>query len=432
MAWFEAIFTIVDARRLEVTPAIRARALADKAILDGWASAATNMDQANEALVIARELGDRALVVRALIACGGINCFNAKVARPYLTEAIALARELDEAWMSSQILVWLGLVETTAGDPIAARAAAVKGRDLAEAIGDLFISRQCRIWLGWSEMMQADLIRAIAQFREVVTEADEAHDLLSRVAGLWSLSLALTYRGDTAAARAVATAASQAAAGDLGESFLEGFAYAALALAALAEGDVAAAARASDAAGQRLSVQRAFAALNINPAAEVALAHGDLVAARRLADQAISVTGGWHLLAALTMRARVGRAQGELEQAGRDAHEALAIAADIAGFLGVPDILECVADLACDAGSYREAARLFGAAEAMRRRIGQVRFKIYTVGYQASVGALSSALGMEDFASAWEAGAALSAAEAIAYAQRGHGNANARQAAGDL
>ena len=72
-------------------------------------------------------------------------------------------------------------------------------------------------------------------------------------------------------------------------------------------------------------------------------------------------------------------------------------------------------------GSHREAARLFGAAEAIRQRMGAVRFKIYDAGYEASVAALRDAMGEKDFDSAWAEGAALSTEEAIAYAQRGRG-----------
>ena len=87
----------------------------------------------------------------------------------------------------------------------------------------------------------------------------------------------------------------------------------------------------------------------------------------------------------------------------------------------IPDILECLGTLAGDADSHREAARLFGAAQAIRQRMGAVRFKIYDAGYEASVAALRDALGEHDFDSAWAEGAALSTEEAIAYAQRGRG-----------
>ena len=77
--------------------------------------------------------------------------------------------------------------------------------------------------------------------------------------------------------------------------------------------------------------------------------------------------------------------------------------------------------MAGDGGSHREAARLDGAAAAIRQRIGAVRFKIYDAGYDASVAAVRNALGGEDFDAAWAEGAALSLEEAIAYAQRGRG-----------
>ena len=124
---------------------------------------------------------------------------------------------------------------------------------------------------------------------------------------------------------------------------------------------------------------------------------------------------------ALTTRARVAIAQGEPDEAERDAHDALACAADVQAYLGIPDTLECLAALAEDARSHLEAARLFGAAHAIRQRMGAVRFKIYDAGYQASVAALRDTMGEKDFESAWAEGAALSTEEAIAYAQRGRG-----------
>jgi DNA-binding CsgD family transcriptional regulator len=130
---------------------------------------------------------------------------------------------------------------------------------------------------------------------------------------------------------------------------------------------------------------------------------------------------GWFLILALTTRAQVAIAQSEPERAERDAHDALARAAEVEAYLYIPDILECLADLAGDAGSHREAARLFGATHALRQRIGEVRFKVYDAAYEASVAAVRDAMGENEFDSAWAEGAALSTEEAIAYAQRGRG-----------
>ncbi len=238
-----------------------------------------------------------------------------------------------------------------------------------------------------AQVYQGDLAGAVAQFAAVAAEAEAAHDEIWRVDSLAGQGVALAYQGDTAAARAAADAAVEAAA-ELG-GLKAGAAYWALAVAALAAGDVATAQDATEAAGQHMSALPAPAARQRVLSAEAALAGGDLVAARRWADDAVSTTTGAFLSDVLTARARVAIAQGEPDQAERDAHEALARAAEVEAYLFIPDILECLGTLAGEAGSHREAARLFGAAEAIRQRIGAVRFKIYDAGYEASVAAVA-------------------------------------------
>jgi DNA-binding CsgD family transcriptional regulator len=197
--------------------------------------------------------------------------------------------------------------------------------------------------------------------------------------------------------------------------------YFALASAALAAGDVGTARDATAAAWEHGSVLPGYAA-HLRPAiAQAALASGDLIAARRWADEAVATAPGRVMTSALATRARVAAAQGESEQAERDAHDALAIAVSLSAYVYVPDNLECLGALADEAGGQREAARLFGAAYAIRERIGAVRFKVWDAAYEASVAALREALGDKEFNSAWAEGAGLSTEEAIAYAQRGRG-----------
>jgi DNA-binding CsgD family transcriptional regulator len=164
----------------------------------------------------------------------------------------------------------------------------------------------------------------------------------------------------------------------------------------------------------------ASAALGFNGSA-VALAAGDPDTARKLADEAVSIATGWHLVAALTTRARVGFADGRCEAAERDAREALACAAECGAHLPVADTLECLAALRTGVGSYDEAARLFGAADGFRQRTGVVRFKVHQASHEASVAALREAMDEKDFDATWAEGAALSTEEAIAYTQRGRG-----------
>ncbi len=80
------------------------------------------------------------------------------------------------------------------------------------------------------------------------------------------------------------------------------------------------------------------------------------------------------------------------KRAERDVYDALACAADSAAQLGVPDIFDFLAGVAAQDESYPEAARLFGAAAAIRGRSGEVRYQIYQADYEASVAALRDAM----------------------------------------
>jgi predicted ATPase/class 3 adenylate cyclase/DNA-binding CsgD family transcriptional regulator len=419
LAWFDAVLGDLDAHHPAVAATVWARALADRALLAIRVGAADSLDQAQHALAIAREVDDPPLLARALTACGFIAAYNAEPAEPYFGEALGLARALGDPWRLGQILVWQARGAQLAGDLIAMRAAAEEGRDLAEAIGDRSVSRQCRYFLGLARLFKGDVAGAAAEIGEVAAEAKTAHDAIIEMLSLMGQGRALVYQGETGAARAAAEAAAKAA-GEQG-GIAAGLGYTALVSAALAAGDSETAEDASAKAWQHLSGLPAMAAMLRPVAAQVALAGGDLLAARRWADEAVSTASGWWLMGALTTRAQVAIAQGEPEQAERDAHDALARAADIQAYVEIPDILECLGTLASEAASHREAARLFGAAHGTRQRMGAVRFKVWDAGYAAAVAALRDAMGEQDFDSAWAEGAALSTEEAIAYAQRGRG-----------
>jgi predicted ATPase/class 3 adenylate cyclase/DNA-binding CsgD family transcriptional regulator len=421
LAWFASIFSDENAPDLEMTPLVHARALSDKAMLHAWAGIPASVDQAQRALEIARQVDNPALLARALTACGFIaaNGDNPGAAVEYFDEGITLARAVDDKWVLCQILIWQAQAATVAGDPMTGRAAAGEARDLGVAIGNQSGPREWRISLGWALLMQGDLIGAATLFREAIREAAAIRDTIWRAAALQGLSFALLYQGATVDAKAAAEEGIEAAA-EFGE-FVLGLGHSALAATALAAGNVALAHSAGQAAWRLLGVQQATAATTGHRNAEAELAGGDLTEARRWADTGVDTTTGWHQMMALTTRARVAIAQGQPDQAQRDAHDALAIAAEINGQGGIPDILECLAELLCGAGSHHEAARLYGAAEALRQRVGVVRFAIHQPRFEASVAALRDAMGTNDFESAWTDGAELSTEKAIAYAQRGRG-----------
>jgi predicted ATPase/class 3 adenylate cyclase/DNA-binding CsgD family transcriptional regulator len=423
LALLHAAYSDLDVQHADA--AMRARALADMAVLGMWVGAAECIDQAREGLALARSLENPAVLARTLTACGFLagQSGNLELAREYLDEAIGPARAIGDHWRLSQILAAQAQAAIVGGDPLAARATGQEGRDLADAIGDGFHSRQCRYALGGAQLMQGDLAGALAQFDEMVAEAEAAHDEIWRRSSLEGRSVILAWQGQVDAARAAAEA-SLAADPRLGGNFgLPG--RVAVGAVALAAGDLAAAheARVATRQAEGVILGITWAALHVWNV-EAALADGDLPAARGCAEDAILATKGTkghYEVAALLNRARVAIATGEVEPAERDARDALALAAATKTHLLVPDILECLAGLAGQGGSHREAARLFGAAEAIRRRIGTVRYKVWDAGHQRSVAALRDAMGEQDFGSAWAEGAALSTEEAIGYALRGRG-----------
>ena len=115
------------------------------------------------------------------------------------------------------------------------------------------------------------------------------------------------------------------------------------------------------------------------------LACGDLAAARRWADDVVSSTKGWSLARALTSRARVEIAQGELDAAERDAYDALDLAAQPRAVTCLFRSRSTASPLwRLEADNHLLATRLFGAADAAHRHMGMVRFKVLDAGDEAT------------------------------------------------
>ena len=387
--------------------------------MDAFAGVTDRAEKAQKALAIARGIDDPALLTRALTACGSIAAYNADVARPLLAEAVDLARAMGDKWRLAENLAWQSYAAINGeGDPVATRAAGEEARDLADEMGDAFLSRSCRWFLALAHLFQGDLESAIAMSRGVMSESDAAHDTLSGCCAQVVLAHALAQRGDTDAARAAAQASVDVAV-EL-SPVLAGSAYAALAIANLAAGDIAAAEQTSDSAARFFGSSKLAVIQDPNNAARIAHARGDLEAARRMADAAVSATRGAHRALALTQRCHVGFAQGDSEQAERDANDALKLAASVGAYLWIPDILECLASLAAGEGRSKDAIRLFGAADAARVRMKVVP-RVGRAFVDSSLTMLQEGLGDSEFDAAWAEGAALPTDEAIAYAQRGRG-----------
>ncbi|MEW5809903.1 MAG: LuxR C-terminal-related transcriptional regulator [Actinomycetota bacterium] len=418
MAWFDAV--LADPDVANTPPEVRARALANSAILAAHVVDLEFFSQAKQSLALAREVGDEALLARALTACGSIAAFDPDLALPYLTEAETLTRSAGDLVSLGQILAFASYAAVSgAGDPTAALRYGVEGRDIGEAVGDHSAYRWSRWAIGDALYMKGECAEAITEVRGLIDIAEQAHDVQAAVVAQILLVFPLSALGAVTQACEIAAAAVETSTAFTPS--LEGLAYAAQATAALAAGDVRTATLASESADQRLGLQPAFATLSALPATLVALVGGRYDDARAAVDVAVSTRRGWHLACALRDRARVRLVEGEVEEARGDAVAALAELSAVQAYQPLADLLEILAMIAGTTDQPEVACRIWGAAHTIRERTGMVRLPFFDTAHLSAVASARAALGQEAFDTAWTQGAALTRDEAIAYAQRGLG-----------
>ena len=121
LVWFDAALADQTAQEAAVAAAVYARALAGQGgprCVRAPSTAACIA--AEQALAIAREVDEPALLARALAACGFVaaESYNAEVAGACFAEAIGLARAVDDRWRLSQILALQAQGEHLAGDAL--------------------------------------------------------------------------------------------------------------------------------------------------------------------------------------------------------------------------------------------------------------------------------------------------------------------------
>ncbi|MDT5019077.1 MAG: hypothetical protein QOD39_5237 [Mycobacterium sp.] len=418
IAGYQFVFDDERYHEADVAPAVWVRAVAYMSTLAAWIGAPASLQRAEQALAAARKLDDKSLIALCLGACGAVAYFSPDVARPYLIEAVDVARASGDRVILCDVCSYLAFAGHAAGEPVASRAAAEEGRDIADALGDGFRSRHCRTWLATALATLGDPAGALDVLIAVVEEADAAGERMLTLFGLIGQSLWEAVRGDSTRARDIAESAlaASAAMGGMNEDSV----YVAIACAALLAGDAAGAKEACKTALAVSTPQRTVFIKCTAPMAEALLACGDVIAARRWADEVVEFAPGAHRMFALAARSAVAFAQGEPDQTERDAHAALAIAAETGAHFRIPAAFECLGLLSADEANHRNAARLFGAAAGIRQRTGQVRFMLHRE-CDSAIADLRKQLGETEFDTAWAEGALLSTEEAIAYVRRGRG-----------
>jgi hypothetical protein len=197
-------------------------------------------------------------------------------------------------------------------------------------------------------------------------------------------------------------------------------------LVALASGDQAEALRCARRAVEGSFVPQLRAGALI-PLIEAEIAAGMVVDASGHVDEVFGLCEAgrfrYFLSYLLVLKARLARARGDLVAAETIGLEALSTAVAVSAQCRLTDALEGLAGVATEAGSLQEAARLFGAGNALRESTGYARCVSQR---DHDVASLRKALGNEVFESAFDQGQALSLDGAVAYARRAGVSANAR------
>ncbi len=152
----------------------------------------------------------------------------------------------------------------------------------------------------------------------------------------------------------------------------------------------------------------------------VAYRGGNLDRAQMLIEEGLAINepgGYWVDLAfALLSRGDVARAQGDPATASKYYTRSLRIVVKNYSQPDVAERLEGFAKLAGAAGQPQRAARLFGAAEALRDRIGTPIPPVERSDYDAAVAQARDQLDPDVFGAAWDEGLAMNWEQAAAYA----------------
>lgn len=125
--------------------------------------------------------------------------------------------------------------------------------------------------------------------------------------------------------------------------------------------------------------------------------------------------------AAASGLARLARMDGDAELSAGLHHEALRLREEVGDAAGVAESLEALAGSEAAHGRGVAAARLLGAAQALRDAQGLTRATDDQPGYEADVASARQLLSTDDFDAAWGEGATASVEEAASYARRGRG-----------
>jgi predicted ATPase/DNA-binding CsgD family transcriptional regulator len=405
--------------------ALRARALWGVGMLAVTVGdVATSVPAAEESLALSRVAGFQRGEAEALNLLGFISVLaqDAFSAMRWSEESVARARSAGDVRWLMDALALHGRAHLLLGHVATARAVFEECRELAGTERHDAVL----IGLGWAAMVAGEHQSAEDLFVRALASLQSGGDR-------FDTALVLSFLGELAWARTDFSAArgflqdGRALAGVMGTPFPMVRALTGLARLALAERAADKAAELVDQAcaeARRYPLPYALArALAVQ--ATVRHASGDNDGAQAALDEAhaTSLDNGDDAGAAasLCQLGRLAHARGNDERAAANYTEALWLQMHVGDAAGTASSLEGLAAIALSRGRAIHAARLLGAAGALRSAAGSYRSPEEAPDHETLVAGLRAELDPTALDRALEEGAGLSASDAVALATRGRG-----------
>lgn len=346
------------------------------------------IDDLEAEVVEVRATGDDSSLFEVLAVCGQARMFRGRpeAARGHFEEALALARRPGLEHNAATALVGLASVEVAQGYYGEGEAHLVEALAGIEAQGDEHTEVIARCWSAELQRLRGDSEQAAARAGECLERARTMGAPYPLAMALLALARARLEQGDPHGAEALLQEASVVAA--------------------------------------RGRLNHLLSAIHIGRG-QVAMTLGDDIAARKWLNSARhrAQNRGNPTATALTFHhlAQLARARGHLHRATALHHDALVLRDRSGDQAGVVDSLEALAGLAVTTGNDDKAARLFGAAQALRDATGCARAQLASATYDADVATLGQRMHDHELRSVWADGAVMSPSEAVWYARRGRG-----------
>lgn len=377
-----------------------------------------------EVVAIGEHLAESSVVARGLTVLGWGACFggyrDTAWARDELSRVVGELALTDDPWLLCDATMALGLACADQGDLVAAAKAfegAVQAGSGSSGVGSL---QRAVYFRGWLHAMTGEVGMAQSRLGQAIELADPLDDTFFRALSLSALAQVALRRGDVTGAEA---AASEAVA--MGERYSNPFALVlgggVLARTLVVVGD-------DDRAWSLLetirpvAAQTAFSSLTTlaeGTAALVLARRGDAPGARAVLEDIAGQVAGrpWAQGIVALYRGTVERLLGDEAAAETAFTEAVGALDEGGARADTVAALEGLAGSAVRREQHERAARLFGAADAERTRLGVAPLEWAGVQRDAERASLLE----ETFAAEVDAGAAMSLDQAVRFALRGRG-----------